>query len=158
MSTFALPAALALAYHGDLLTHPGASARAEWAPERAAAVGLEAEAGGYWHPTLMVALFARVGVGARWTRPHGGTYGAFANAGLERGLWAAPVYRVSDGEVSRAWLAGDSWATTSAGLELGHTLSDGPFDAWFVRPQVGLRIPTFHGVGVDLAVAGGVRL
>ncbi len=157
MSVAALPVALALAYHGDFLSHPGLSARAEWGHERPLGVNIEAEAGAYWHPNLMVAVFARTGPALRWTRPHGGTYGAFVNVGFEHGFWAAPTWRVVDGEVSRAWLAGDSWGTASTGVELGHTVAKGAVGAWFVRPQVGLRFPTFHGVGVDLAVAGGVR-
>jgi hypothetical protein len=149
------PDTLAVAYHGDFLTHPGAAGRAAWRLSNA--VALEAELGGWWHPANMVTAYVRTGPAVRLTGPRGGTWGAFAHGGVQHGIWATPTYRVDDEGLHRAPLAGDTWWHLAAGLELGHTVSTPAVDAWFLRPQVGLRVPTFHGAGIDLALEAGVR-
>jgi len=156
----AAPDEVALAYYGDFITHPGASGRVDWPlnGDDPFAVLVEVEVGGYWHPNLMVALFARTGPELRWTGPKGGLYGAFAHVGVEHGFWAAPTYRVEGGEVRTVALAGDSWGVFAAGLDFGHTLPGEVARGWFARPQFGMRFPTFHTVGFDLAVEVGVKL
>jgi hypothetical protein len=154
------PDSWALAYYGDFLTHPGALGRAEWdldAGDRGGLV-LEAEVGTYWHPENMVATFARVGPALRWDWQRGTRLGIFAHAGGEWGAWATPSFRVVEGgDVHRAFLSGDTWVLAAAGVDVGHRVRGDTFDAWFVRPQLGLRIPTFYGAGIDLAVEGGLR-
>ena len=105
----------------------------------------------------MVTAYLRTGPAVRLTGRRGGTWGAFVHGGLQHGIWATPTYRAEGGEVRRAPLAGDTWWHLASGVELGHTVSRSPIDAWFVRSQVGLRVPTFHGAGIDVAVEVGAR-
>lgn len=150
---------LAVGYHGDLLTHPGLVARGAWtlAGARAVRLSLEGQALGYWHPGLMTVAQLRGGPALRLLGPRGGTWGAFVHGGVSRGWWTAPTYDVADGEVTRARLAGDTWAVVAGGVELGRSVARGPVTGWAVRPQVGLRVPTFHGVGIDLGVDATAR-
>ncbi|MCB9689835.1 MAG: hypothetical protein H6738_23385 [Alphaproteobacteria bacterium] len=151
--------ALAVAYHGDLITHPGVIGRAAvpLAAGQRGSVEAELQAGVVWHPSLMTSLQARTGLGARLLGPRGGTWGAFAHVGASRGFWTSPTFTVDDdGEVRRTPLAGDEWLTFAFGPELGHQVR-GPLEAWYVRPQLGLRFPTFHGVGIDAGLELGVR-
>lgn len=147
---------LDVGYHGDLVTHPGLLARGSL--RLATTLSLEAQAMAYWHPGLMTVAQLRAGPAVRVVGPRSGTWGAFVHAGGSRGFWTAPTYEVSDGDVSRVALAGDSWAAFAGGIELGHLVERGPVSAWAVRPQVGLRAPTFHGVGIDLGLDATVRL
>ncbi|MBX2804020.1 MAG: hypothetical protein KTR31_40465 [Myxococcales bacterium] len=152
--------AWSLAYHGDFLTHPGASARASWptSDNPRAALHLEAEAGAYWHPKNLVGTFLRAGPALSLEGARGGLWGVFVHGGGLLGTWAAPTY-VVDVDGPRRSLAGRAWATVTPGLELGRrTPGTRGIDAWFVRPQLGMRLPTAHGVGLDLAVQVGLRL
>lgn len=143
-------------YHGDLITHPGVLARGSMAVTRP--VSLEAQAMAYWHPGLMTVAQLRAGPAFGWVGPRGASWGAFVHGGVSRGFWTAPTYQVAGGRVSRLALAGDAWAVLAAGVALGHAVESGPLAAWTVRPQVGLRVPTFHGAGIDVGVDLTVRL
>ena len=156
------PPPIAAAYHGDFLVHPGATLRIEGPAARSSAgrraLLVEAQATTWWHPRNMLALQLRAGPALRLVGPRGGLWGAFAHLGAMRGTWATPSYRVDgQGAVSRAPLAGDAWWVVATGIELGRELHTGRLDAWFVRPQLGLRLPTVRGYGLDLAVEVGVR-
>lgn len=150
---------LAAGLHGDMLTHPGLVARAAVpvAEGERGRLAIEAQALGYWHPGLMTAMQLRAGPAYRRTGSRGSTVGAFAHVGAAHGFWTAPTYDVVDGGVERARLAGDSWAVGAVGLELGHGTALAGLSGWQVRPQVGVRWPTFHGVGLDAGVELSVR-
>lgn len=148
--------ALDLGYHGDLFTHPGLLARGSI--EVARPLSLEAQAMAYWHPGLMVLGQLRAGPAIRRVGPREGTWGAFVHGGVSRGFWTAPTYQVSGGAVSLVPLAGDTWGVVAGGVERGHRVARGPISAWSVRPQVGLRFPTFHDFGVDVGLDATVRL
>ena len=145
----AAPPELSVAYHGDFITHPGASARTAFG-------ALEVQTGTWWHPKNQTVAYLRTGPAFRFTGPRNGTWGGFAHVGVLGALWAAPTYRVDAGDVRRG-PGGDAWINGVAGLELGRHTPDAPIDGWFVRPQMGARFPTFHGMGLDLAVEIGVR-
>jgi hypothetical protein len=148
---------LSLGLHGDFFSHPGVVARG--ALPVAGPANLEVQGLVYWHPGLMTATQLRAGPAVRVTGPRGGTWGAFVHGGVTHGFWTAPTYSVAPtGEVRRQAFAGDTWAAVVGGVELGHTLRSGPFAGWTARPQFGLRIPTFHGVGWDLGVDIALRL
>jgi hypothetical protein len=149
----------ALAYFGDFLVHPGVSGRLGWQLNASprTQVLLEAQLGGYWHRNNMVAVHARTGPAVRWTDQGGTSLGAFVHLGAQQGFWATPTYTVDDGEVHKAPLAGDQWVVVVMGGDVGHRLRSAALDAWFIRPQVALRAPTFHRYGVDLVIEGGVR-
>ncbi|MEL6341652.1 MAG: hypothetical protein AAFV53_00870 [Myxococcota bacterium] len=151
---------LAIAYHGDFITHPGVDGRLSWTlndhPSRP--FSLETEIGGYWHPRNLVAAYVQAGPSVRWETKRGSTYGLFAHVGAQHGFYAAPTYTTEGGAVQRARLAGDSWWTLRAGPEFGHTLKGESLNAWFIRTQIGLRLPTVHTVGLDFAVSAGVRI
>ena len=158
MMTMILAAALAapelsVAYHGDLLVHPGTSARLTqwWGP-----VGLEAQSGMYWHPKNQVAVHVRGGPAVRFEGPKHGTWGAFAHVGGIHGFWAARTYSVGT-DVRTKPLAGDTWFALTPGIELGRCTPEKWMAGWFVRPQLGLRFPTFHGHGTDVAIEIGGR-
>lgn len=151
---------LSLAYHGDFLTHPGLAGRAALplAGGPRARLQWEAEAGAWWHPKNMLPVYVRTGPAVRLEGPRRGTWGAFAHVGAAEGFLAARTYAVVDGEVETQTLPARPFGVVAGGLELGRSTPRAPFDGWFVRPQVGLRFPTFHGYGVDLAVQVGARL
>jgi hypothetical protein len=146
---------LALGLHADTLTHPGLLARGAWPLGRVGA--LEAQALAWWHPGHMTATQLRAGPALRWTGPRGGTWGAFVHLGACRGWWTSPTWEAEGEEVQRVRLAGDSWATATAGLELGHTTQAAGLAGWALRPQLGVRYPTFYGMGVDVALELAVR-
>ncbi len=150
----------ALAYYGDFLVHPGVSGRLGWQlnANPRVQVLLEAQLGGYWHRNNMVAFHARTGPALRGTTQGGTSLGAFVHVGAQQGFWATPTYTVDDGGVHKVPLAGDQWLVIGMGGDVGHTLRGEAVDAWFLRPQVDLRVPTFHRYGVDLVIEGGVRL
>lgn len=152
--------ALDVGYYGDLVTHPGALARGSVALASARSVtwALEGQALTYWHPGLFTLAAGRMGPALRLVGPRDATWGLFLHGGVAHGFWAAPTFEVVDGGVRRTPLSGDTWAVVASGVELGHAISRGPLRAWAVRPQVGLRAPTFHGVGIDLAVEATARL
>ena len=147
-----------LAYHGDFISHPGIDGRLDWriTDSGRLTLALEAESGSFWHPHNIVAIYARTGPAVRLESSSGARLGAFVHAGVQHGFLAAPTYMVEDGRVIRKRLAGESWLTVTSGLELGHTLSHTALDGWFVRPQLGLRFPSFYGYGLDLAVSAGI--
>lgn len=152
---------LALGVHGDFLTHPGVVVRGALAVAEVGALVANLEAQGlvYWHPELMTAGQLRAGPAVRWTGPRRGTWGAFVHGGLTHGLWTSPTFVVEpDGEVKRRVLAGDTWAAVVGGLELGRTMDSATFAGWAVRPQFGLRMPTFHGAGWDVGLDVALRL
>jgi hypothetical protein len=147
---------LDVGYHGDFVTHPGVLARG--ALGLGPAWSVEAQVMAYWHPGLMTLTQVRGGPAVRVVGPRSATWGAFAHVGVSRGFWTSPTYAVADGDVSRVLLAGDTWGVLAGGVELGHLVERGRVSAWAVRPQLGLRAPTFHGVGVDLGLDATVRL
>lgn len=150
---------LALGVHGDTLTHPGLLVREAVPVAEHGALLLSVEAQGlvYWHPGLMTAAQLRAGPSLRLTGPHAGTWGAFAHAGVCHGWWTAPTWKVDGTEVKRVHFAGDSWAIGVVGLELGHEIEGGRLSGWAFRPQLGVRYPTFHGVGLDAGLELAVR-
>lgn len=143
---------LAVAYHGHVITHPGATVRLAWRPsERRVAFQPEVEAGGWVHPRQQVALFVRGGAALTHHGRRGGRHAWFVHVGPQRSTWTVPTYRVDDAGISRPWGAGQWWLAGTMGLELGRR-------TWFVRPQVSLRGPSFHGLGSDIALQVGARL
>lgn len=150
----------AIGYHGDLLTHPGVVGRAEIlavSGERGS-LNWEVQGGVHWHPSLMTSLQARTGLGARWVGPRRGTWGAFAHVGAARAFWTSPTFAVDQGAVVRRPLSGDQWLVVASGLELGRATSSPVVAGWAFRPQLGLRAPTYHGVGIDLGLELSLRL
>jgi hypothetical protein len=150
---------LAVGYHGDVLAHPGVEVRLS-APVRVGVRGGlrgEAEIGGWWHPERWVATYLRAGPSVGYVGRHGGHYGVFVHAGVLRGWWSAPVWRVEDGAAVRARGSGDDFGVLAFGVDLGRDV-EGRIAGWYVRPQASARGPTFHGVGWDVALAAGVRL
>lgn len=142
---------LALAYHGHVITHPGAALRLSWPGEQRVTVQPEIEVGSWIHPRHQLALFARGGAALVHRGKRGGHQGLFLHLGGQRSTWIVPTYAVDEGDVSRRTLAGQSWLVGTAGISLGRK-------AWFVRPQLSLRGPQFHGFGSDFAVQVGARL
>lgn len=151
-AAFAAPD-LSVAYHGHVITHPGASVRAAW-PLGESRVHLQPEVeGGAWvHPRHQLALFGRGGLALAHRGKRGGRHALFAHVGGQRSTWLVPTVRVGDdGELSQRALAGQWWGTVTAGVELGR-------NRWFTRPQLSWRGPYFHGLGTDFAVQVGVQL
>ncbi|MEM6926675.1 MAG: hypothetical protein AAF602_07095 [Myxococcota bacterium] len=142
---------LALAYHGHVFTHPGASARLAWRGDQRVALQPEAEVGSWVHPRHQVAVYARGGVSLSHHGKRGGRHELFAHLGAQRSTWIVPTYRVDGDEMARRALSGQGWLVGTAGMSLGR-------NAWFVRPQVSLRGPHFHGFGSDFAVQVGAFL
>ncbi|MEN0065721.1 MAG: hypothetical protein AAGA48_26520 [Myxococcota bacterium] len=143
---------LALAYHGHGLTHPGATVRLAWRPsDRRVAFQPEVEGGGWVHPRHQLALFVRGGIALSHHGRRGGRHGLFAHVGPQRSTWTVPTFAVGDGDVSRRPLSGQWWLTGTAGVTLGRK-------SWFVRPQLSLRGPHFHGLASDVAVQVGALL
>lgn len=157
-AALAAPPDIAVAYHGHTLTHPGASATLGWSlvDGRAGAVRAEVAADAWWHPRHQVALTAHAGPTWIWTGRKGRELGLLAHAGVMRGTWTNPTFTVEDGAVERVPLAGRTQALAVVGLHTGREL-DGPLDAWFLRPQVGMRFPDLYAPGLDFAVQAGVR-
>lgn len=141
---------LSLAYHGHVLTHPGAAARLAWRSERRWALQPELETGLWVHPRHQLALYARGGAALSHHGPRDGLHELFVHVGGQRSTFLVPTYEVGD-DVQRAPFAGRWWGTATAGIGLGR-------GAWFVRPQLTLRAPYFHGLGTDFAVQIGARL
>ncbi len=142
--------------YGDFLTHPGVAAREEIPVGRSPA-SLDAAGLVYWHPGLMTAFELSAGPSVRMTGGRRSTYGAFAHLGVMRGFWTAPTWSVDESGVRRVPLAGDLWGTTAFGVGLGR-VTEGWITGFEVRPQVHLRFPTFHGVGIDPAIELSVRV
>lgn len=151
---------VAVGLHADGLSHPavvgrGTTPALAW---RRATAQLEVQGGLLWHPGLMTALHARGGPAARVTGPRGGTWGWFAHVGVEHGFWTAPTYAAAGGAAVRRPLSGDTWAVFATGPELGRAIDRGFAAGWTLRPTLGLRAPTFHGVGIDAGIELGLRL
>ena len=94
----------------------------------------------------------------------GGAAAATATAGAAAGgaklglhLSDGGAFATSDGVRTPSSAATRSSSTATVGLGLGRRTL-GPLIAWYVRPRVGLRAPTFHGVAVDVALQVGVSL
>lgn len=151
---------LSVAYHGDLLVHPGLDGRTEvplWSGGRTT-LSLAHDAGVYWHPSNLLGFFVRTGPSLRAIGRRKGTWGASLQVGGLAGPWATTTYRVDDRGVRRT-LAGKAWLTATASLELGRQTPEVAFAGWFVRPQLTVRGPVAaHAAGYDPAVQIGVRL
>lgn len=157
-TAFAKPT-ISVGYHGDFVTHPGAAGRVTWdlAGSERLRLEVETQVGGWWHPRNVVALYGRGGPALRLDGKRNGTYALFVHGGAAYGFFATPTYELVDEEVRTVALAGRPWAVVTPGLEFGRRTPKAVFDGWFVRPQMGFRVPTFHGAGIDIAVEAGIR-